>query len=97
VNDDGSNRKSFETRDAVISCSDQVGLVHYLLLEADDGQPGGALMISRLIDIIVIRTLRTGFMRARAAVWGDPGRYSERSRGLLMGLAEQPISPSKAQ
>lgn len=41
------------------------GLVRYLLLEANDGQPGGALMISRLIDLIVIRTLRIWLLTAR--------------------------------
>ncbi|MET0496949.1 MAG: AraC family transcriptional regulator [Steroidobacteraceae bacterium] len=45
------------------------GIVHFMLLEADDVQPGGALMISRLIDLIVIRTLRTWVHQGRASGW----------------------------
>ncbi len=32
------------------------GIVQFLVAEAEDAQPGAALMISRLIDLVVIRT-----------------------------------------
>jgi len=66
------------------------GLVHYLLLEADDGQPGGALMISRLIDLIVIRTLRTWVHQGRAAGWLG-GLSDARIARALRKIHEQPL------
>ncbi|HEV8329993.1 MAG TPA: AraC family transcriptional regulator [Steroidobacteraceae bacterium] len=66
------------------------GLVHYLLLEADDGQPGGALMISRLIDLIVIRTLRTWVHQGRAAGWLG-GLSDARVARALRKIHEQPL------
>lgn len=66
------------------------GLVHYLLLEADDGQPGGALMISRLIDLIVIRTLRTWVHHGRAAGWLG-GLSDARIARVLRKIHEQPL------
>lgn len=45
------------------------GLLHFMLLEADDIQPGGALMISRLIDLTVIRILRTWVQQGAASGW----------------------------
>jgi AraC-like DNA-binding protein len=66
------------------------GLVHYLLLEADDGQPGGALMISRLIDLIVIRTLRTWVHLGRAAGWLG-GLSDARVARALRKIHEQPL------
>lgn len=66
------------------------GLVHYLLLEADDGQPGGALMISRLIDLIVIRTLRTWVHLGRAGGWLG-GLSDARVARALRKIHEQPL------
>lgn len=66
------------------------GLVHYTLLEADDGQPGGALMISRLIDLIVIRTLRTWVHQGRAAGWLG-GLSDARVARALRKIHEQPL------
>lgn len=66
------------------------GLVHYLLLEANDGQPGGALMISRLIDLIVIRTLRTWVHEGRAAGWLG-GLSDARVARALRKIHEQPL------
>jgi AraC-like DNA-binding protein len=66
------------------------GLVHYLLREADDGQPGGALMISRLIDLIVIRTLRTWVHEGRAAGWLG-GLSDARVARALRKIHEQPL------
>ncbi len=45
------------------------GLVHYMLIEAEQQQPGGALMVSRLIDLTVIRILRTWVAQGKAAGW----------------------------
>jgi AraC-like DNA-binding protein len=66
------------------------GLVHYLLLEADDAQPGGALMVSRLIDLIVIRTLRTWVHQGRAAGWLG-GLSDARVARALRKIHEQPL------
>ena len=64
---------------------DEIGwleaLAHYLLLEAQAPQPGAALMISRLIDLVVIRTLRNWVHIAPA-----------RSTGWLGALADVRIS-----
>ncbi|OIN54525.1 AraC family transcriptional regulator [Pseudomonas costantinii] len=45
------------------------GILHFMLLEANDTQPGGALMISRLIDLTVIRILRTWVHQNAASGW----------------------------
>ncbi len=45
------------------------GILHFMLLEAHDTQPGGALMISRLIDLVVIRILRTWVHQGTASGW----------------------------
>lgn len=66
------------------------GLVRYMLLEANEGQPGGALMISRLIDLIVIRTLRTWVHEGRAAGWLG-GLSDARVARALRKIHEQPL------
>jgi AraC-like DNA-binding protein len=54
-------------------------LVHFLLAEAHQPSPGSALMISRLIDVLVVQTLRTwsAGQSATGLGWlgalGDPG------------------------
>jgi AraC-like DNA-binding protein len=45
------------------------GILHFMLLEAHDTQPGGALIISRLIDLVVIRILRTWVHQGLAFGW----------------------------
>lgn len=45
------------------------GILHFMLLEAHDTQPGGALMISQLIDLVVIRILRTWVHQGLAFGW----------------------------
>ncbi|MET0312958.1 MAG: AraC family transcriptional regulator [Hansschlegelia sp.] len=57
------------------------GIAHFLMIETVDIQPGAALMISRLIDLIVIRALRT---------WVHQGRPS----GWLGGLSDPRIARS---
>jgi AraC-like DNA-binding protein len=45
------------------------GIVPFLMIEVGDAQPGAALMISRIIDVIVIRTLRTWVHLGRTSGW----------------------------
>jgi AraC-like DNA-binding protein len=45
------------------------GIIHFLMIEAADIQPGAALMISRLIDLVVIRTLRSWVHRGHTSGW----------------------------
>jgi AraC-like DNA-binding protein len=45
------------------------GIFRFLMLEAGDVQPGGALMISRLIDLVVIRALRTWVQQGHSSGW----------------------------
>lgn len=45
------------------------GILSFILLEASDTQPGGALMVSRLIDLIVIRILRAWVQQGSATGW----------------------------
>jgi AraC-like DNA-binding protein len=54
-------------------------ITYFLLAEAGDTQPGGSLMISRLIDLMVIRTLRT---------WV----HGQNAQGWLGGLADARIA-----
>ena len=54
-------------------------ITHFLLAETGDQQPGASLMISRLIDLLVIRTLRT---------WA----HTQAAQGWLGGLADARIS-----
>jgi AraC-like DNA-binding protein len=45
------------------------GISHFLGIETIDPQPGASLMLARLIDLLVIRTLRTWVHRGGAAGW----------------------------
>ena len=65
------------------------GIVHFMLVEADDVQPGGALMISRLIDLIVIRALRTWVHQGHASGWLG-GLSDARVARALKTIHEQP-------
>lgn len=44
-------------------------VIQFLLVEADAFQPGSALMVSRLIDLVVIRTLRTWVHHGNVSSW----------------------------
>jgi AraC-like DNA-binding protein len=55
------------------------GILHFLMIETTDTQPGAALMISKIIDVLIIRTLRT---------WVHLGP----STGWLGGLADARIA-----
>ncbi len=54
-------------------------ITHFMLIETTDVQPGASLMISRLIDLLVIRTLRT---------WAQ----TQNAHGWLSGLADARIA-----
>jgi AraC-like DNA-binding protein len=45
------------------------GMLHFMKIEADDVQPGATLMISRIIDLVVIRALRTWVHEGNTAGW----------------------------
>ncbi|HEY0200067.1 MAG TPA: cupin domain-containing protein, partial [Burkholderiaceae bacterium] len=65
------------------------GLLHFMLLEAHDVQPGGALMVSRLIDLTVIRVLRTWVQQGSASGWLG-GLSDARIARVLRAIHEQP-------
>ena len=53
------------------------GVFHFLMIEANDIQPGAGLMISSLINLAVIRTLRT---------------WSRQTSGWVGGLADERVA-----
>ncbi|MDB5616959.1 AraC family transcriptional regulator [Tardiphaga sp.] len=66
------------------------GIVHFLMIEADDVQPGAALMISRLIDLVVIRALRTWVHLGQSSGWLG-GLSDARIARVLKAIHEQPM------
>jgi AraC-like DNA-binding protein len=66
------------------------GIMHFLLLEASDAQPGAALMVSRLIDLIVIRTLRSWIHRGQISGWFG-GLTDARIANVLKAIHERPM------
>ena len=67
-------------------------VMQFILHEADDIQPGSSLMISRLIDLVVIRTLRTWVHRGHASSWLG-GLADARIARVLKAIHEQPAQP----
>lgn len=65
------------------------GILHFMLIEANDTQPGGALMISRLIDLTVIRILRTWVQHGMASGWLG-GLSDARIARTLKAIHEKP-------
>lgn len=65
------------------------GILHYMLVETHESQPGGALMISRLIDLTVIRILRTWVQQGMASGWLG-GLSDERIARALRAIHETP-------
>ncbi|MDR3510331.1 MAG: AraC family transcriptional regulator [Caulobacteraceae bacterium] len=65
------------------------GIVHFLMIEAGDVQPGAALMISRLIDLIVIRALRSWVQQGQASGWLG-GLADPRIARALKAIHEKP-------
>jgi AraC-like DNA-binding protein len=68
------------------------GLVRYMLLEAEDTQPGASLMISRLIDLMVIRTLRCWVHQGQTSGWLG-GLSDARIARAVKAIHEQPMQP----
>ena len=66
------------------------GIVHFLMIEAGDRQPGAALMVSRLIDLVVIRTLRTWIHQGPASGWLG-GLADARIASALKAIHEAPM------
>jgi AraC-like DNA-binding protein len=66
------------------------GIVHFLLIEASDVQPGAALMISRLIDLLVIRTLRSWVQQGHRSGWLG-GLSDARIASALKAIHERPM------
>ena len=65
------------------------GIVHFLVVESADVQPGAALMVSRLIDLVVIRTLRSWIQRGPASGWLG-GLSDARIAKALKAIHERP-------
>jgi hypothetical protein len=66
------------------------GIVHFLMIEVGDMQPGAALMISRLIDLVVIRTLRSWIHQGPASGWLG-GLSDARIANALKAIHERPM------
>ncbi len=67
-------------------------IIPFLLHEAADTQPGSALMISRMIDLLVIRTLRAWVHHGHASSWLG-GLADARIARVLKSIHEQPAQP----
>jgi AraC-like DNA-binding protein len=66
------------------------GIVRFLMIEVGDTQPGAALMISRLIDLVVIRTLRSWIHQGPAPGWLG-GLADARIASALKAIHERPL------
>jgi AraC-like DNA-binding protein len=66
------------------------GIVPFLMVEVTDDEPGAALMISRIIDVIVIRALRTWVQRGQTSGWLG-GLTDARIARALKVLHEKPL------
>lgn len=69
-------------------------LVHFLLAEARMPAPGSAIMISRLIDVLVVRTLRSWTSASQGGLTGWPGALGdERIERALAAVHGKPAHP----
>ena len=68
------------------------GMVHFMMRETTDPQPGAALMISRIIDLLVIRTLRTWVHLGHSSGWLS-GLSDARIARVLKAMHERPMQP----
>lgn len=69
-------------------------LVHFLLAESRLPGPGAAIMISRLIDVLVVRTLRSWAAAQNGAARGWIGGLTDRRvERALSALHAQPLKP----
>jgi AraC-like DNA-binding protein len=66
------------------------GIFRFLIIEAENIQPGGALMISRLIDLVVIRALRTWVQQGQSSGWLG-GLLDARIARSLKAIHEEPM------
>ena len=66
------------------------GIVPFLMVEVTDDEPGAALMISRIIDVIVIRVLRTWVQRGHTTGWLG-GLSDPRIARVLKVMHERPL------
>lgn len=68
------------------------GMVHFMMRETVDAQPGAALMISRIIDLLVIRTLRTWVHLGHRSGWLGSLADARIARALRV-MHERPTQP----
>ncbi|WP_027170628.1 AraC family transcriptional regulator [Methylobacterium sp. 10] len=68
------------------------GMVPFMMRETTDAQPGAALMISRIIDLLVIRTLRTWVHLGHSSGWLS-GLSDARIARALKVMHERPMQP----
>jgi AraC-like DNA-binding protein len=66
------------------------GVSRFLMIETVDVQPGAALMISRLIDLIVIRALRSWVQQGNTSGWLG-GLSDARIARALKAIHEKPM------
>lgn len=66
------------------------GIVPFLMVEVTDNEPGAALMISRIIDVMVIRALRTWVQRGQSSGWLG-GLSDPRIARVLKVMHERPL------
>lgn len=66
------------------------GIAHFLMIESNDLQPGAALMISRLIDLVVIRTLRSWVQQGHTSGWLG-GLADPRIARTLKAMHQEPM------
>jgi AraC-like DNA-binding protein len=66
------------------------GIIPFLMIEVTDDEPGAALMISRIIDLIVIRTLRTWVHLGHGSGWLG-GLSDARIARALKVVHEKPL------
>jgi len=66
------------------------GLAHFLLAEAEAFEPGASLMISRLIDLMVIRTIRHWVHQGQGAGWLG-GLADHRIARVLRAIHAEPF------
>lgn len=68
------------------------GMIHFMMRETVDAEPGAALMISRIIDLLIIRTLRTWIGLGHVSGWLG-GLSDARIARVLRVIHERPTRP----
>jgi AraC-like DNA-binding protein len=66
------------------------GIARFLMVETGDVQPGAALMISRLIDLVVIRALRSWVQQGNTTGWLG-GLSDPRIARSLKAIHQEPL------